>query len=159
VLLLVLAGCRHHAAPAAPPTSAASNCDPKFERYTYHPARLVRLKDCVTAVGTVVTIKYEADGDAHVQIHLDPGFQYLMNAANRDVNNPITRGNFIVEPDCIAGPVSQADAKEACTGAVPPPGYPLLKAGAHVAISGPWVLDSGHGHNEIHPVERVAVAP
>lgn len=178
-LTLALTGCSsgapdaahrtsHHrsSSPAHSPTATSSPspapgalCDPKFERYTYHPARLHRLANCVTVTGVIVRIKLEADGDAHIQVKLDPQYQNLMNAANRDPNNAITRGYFIVEPDCIAGPVTQADAKGPCATAVAPPGYSLLRTGAHLQISGPWVLDADHGHNEVHPVERVALAP
>jgi hypothetical protein len=172
LLALLLAGCtatntpdaRHRTAMTSPtvtpPPSApwGTGCDPRFERHTYRPLRLVRLKDCVTVTGTVVRIKQEPDGDAHIQFRLDLAFQWLMNAANRDPSNAITRGFLIIEPDCVAGPVFQADAQGPCAGAIPPPGYPLLAVGAHLQISGPWVLDTGHGHNEIHPVERVALA-
>jgi hypothetical protein len=143
--------------PTASPSGAA--CDTKFEQFTYHPARLHRLANCITATGTIIKIKQEPDGDDHIQIKLDPQFQTLMNAANRDTANAITRGYFIIEPDCVGGPVTQADAQGPCKGAVPPPGFPLLKVGAHLAITGPWVLDADHGHNEIHPIELVQPAP
>jgi hypothetical protein len=167
IAVVLLSGCHSHTitrgpsrspsatGSASPSSTATAGCDTRFEKFTYHSARLHRLAACVTATGTVVKVKVEADGDDHIQVRLDPQWQYLMNAANRDVNNPITRGYFIVEPDCVGGPVVQADAKAACAGAVPPPGFLLLRAGAHVAITGPWVLDAEHGHNEIHPVERV----
>jgi hypothetical protein len=137
------------------PNVAGTGCDPSFEKFTYHPARLVRLKDCVTVTGTVMVIRHEADGDLHVQFKLDPAFIGLMNAMNADTSNPITGGYFIIEPDCVGGPVSQADAQGPCMGAVAPPGFALLKVGAHLKVSGPWVTDSQHGHLEIHPIERI----
>ncbi len=53
--------------------------------------------------------------------------------------------------------VIQPDAQSACAGyhnplTIPPPG-------AHVVVTGPWVLDAPHGWNEIHPLERAEVLP
>jgi hypothetical protein len=142
--------------PADDPNITGTGCDASFEKFTYHPARLVRLKDCVTVTGTVMVIRHEADGDLHVQFKLDAPYLGLMNSANADTSNPITGGYFIIEPDCVGGPVTQADAVQACSGAIPPPGFALLKVGAHLSVSGPYVNDSQHGHNEVHPIERVA---
>ena len=53
--------------------------------------------------------------------------------------------------------VTQEDTKDACAGhrsdvVVPP-------VGTRVSVTGPWVLDTEHGWNEIHPVVKIEAAP
>jgi len=31
--------------------------------------------------------------------------------------------------------------------------------GDHIAIDGPWVLDTDHGWREIHPVDSIRILP
>lgn len=73
-----------------------------------------------------------------------------MNAKNVSEQS----GNLVLEIIC-ANTVTQADAVSACTNyqntvTVPP-------AGARIVAVGPYVLDSVHGWNEIHPVWSITV--
>ncbi len=36
---------------------------------------------------------------------------------------------------------------------------PIPKLGDHIAIDGPWVLDTNHGWREIHPVDSIQLLP
>ena len=159
------AGSAPHSPPATAPSPLASNvpdvpppatgCDPSFEKFTYHPARLVRIQDCIAVTGTVAVIRHEKDGDLHILFKLDPAFPGLTNS----VNDAKQQGDLVVEPDCVGGPVTQADAIQPCTGVVPPPGLPLVRVGAHLKFTGPYVTDTQHGWDEVHPLEKVELVP
>jgi len=142
-----------HVAP--PPSSLVSGCNPSFERFTYNPARLVRLADCVSVTGVVEVVRNERDGDLHVLFKVDSAYSGMLNA----VNIQRQHGDLILEPDCVGGAVTQADAIGPCQGAVAPPGFNLIRAGARLKVTGPFVTDTEHGWNEVHPVEKVEVAP
>ena len=134
------------AAPPAPPD--ACGADPFV--HVYHPARLKVLVACRTITGTIDFIRREPDGDDHVRLRVDD--VSLLNQGNIDNQH----GDLVLEPVCI-NPVTQEDAKSACAGyrsdvVVPP-------AGSRVSVTGPWVLDTEHGWNEIHPVVRISVLP
>jgi hypothetical protein len=53
--------------------------------------------------------------------------------------------------------VTQADAQAVCRNWKQKLIIPLV--GSHVRITGAFVTDLQHGHNEIHPVSSIAVIP
>jgi hypothetical protein len=88
----------------------------------YHPQRLNVKSRCAVALGTVTKVKAEAyDGDLHLDLRLDDG-------------NDRVGGNLIVE-------VIPYDRSRV---AVP-------AEGSRIQVVGPWVADTQHGWNEIHP--------
>ena len=96
----------------------------------YHPQRLNVKSRCAVAVGTVGKVKFEAyDGDLHVDLRLDPEYEKLLDDGNERVG-----GNLIVE-------VIPYDRSRV---AVP-------AEGSRIQVVGPWVADTQHGWNEIHP--------
>lgn len=96
----------------------------------YHPQRLIVKSRCGVAVGTVREVKFEEyDGDVHVDLRVDPGYERLLGDGNTRVG-----GNLVVE--LIPQDRSQV--------AVP-------EVGTRVQVIGPWVEDTEHGWNEIHP--------
>ncbi len=136
---------------SASPTATNAICvgrDPKAN--VYHPDRLVLINACKTVSGTVVSLRREADGDWHIGLRLDSGQEALLNAKNLGEQG----GNLVLEIIC-ANTVTQADAISACAtyqNTIPPP-----IVGAHISAVGPYVLDSTHGWNEIHPVWEITV--
>lgn len=137
------------AATAAPvPTPAiqslASGCGSPTA-HVYHPARLRLLNPCVTVNGTIAVIRDEADGDRHLLLRLDAGQGQYLNPVNLSQQH----GDLVLETVCV-GTVTQADAVSACAGYRNPLTLPAI--GAHVAVTGAWVLDTDHGWMEIHPV-------
>ena len=139
---------------AAPPAAmdtgdatiaSAAGCSSSFLQHTYNPARLLSLKPCIKATGTVEVIRHEKDGDWHVLLRLDKGQSGLLN----DGNLRLQKGDLVVEPQCV-GAVVQPDAIAPCQGATPPAGIQLIKIGAHITVTGPWVNDLQHGWLEIH---------
>ena len=96
----------------------------------YHPQRLQVKDRCRVAVGTVSKVVFEAyDGDVHIDLRLDPGYESLLSDGNVRVGN-----NLIVE-------VLPQDRSR----------VPVPDEGAQIEVVGPWVEDGEHGWNEIHP--------
>ena len=96
----------------------------------YHPSRLRLKSRCRVATGTVRKVVFEPyDGDVHVDLRPDPGFESLLDDGNDRVG-----GNLIVE-------LIPSDRARV--------GVPA--EGARIQVVGPWVEDTQHGWNEIHP--------
>ena len=85
---------------------------------------------CSVAIGTVSSVKFEEyDGDVHIDLRPDPGYEKLLSDGNSRVG-----GNLVVE-------IVPQDRSRV---AVP-------QEGARIEVVGPWVDDTQHGWNEIHP--------
>jgi hypothetical protein len=127
-------------------TTSASVCagkDPTAN--VYHAYRLVLITPCMTVTGTVATVRHEPDGDVHIGLRLDAGQEALINDKNRTGQG----GNLVLEIIC-SGTVTQADAVTACSTYTNMIQTPTV--GAHITVTGPYVLDTTHGWTEIHPV-------
>jgi hypothetical protein len=96
----------------------------------YHPQRLRVKSGCRAVLGTVREVRFEEyDGDVHIDLRLDPPYEKLLSDGNDRVG-----GNLIVE--IIPQDRSRVDV----------PGV-----GSRIEVVGPWVDDTEHGWNEIHP--------
>jgi hypothetical protein len=127
VLAAVVCGCalRRTGAPPSPHCRSGSALVG-----VYHPQRLKLKSRCRVAVGTIEKVKPELyDGDIHIELRLDPGQEGLLSAGNARVG-----GTLIVE-------IIPWDR-----GRVLVPGL-----GQRIEVVGPWVEDTAHGWNEIHP--------
>jgi uncharacterized protein YgiM (DUF1202 family) len=113
----------------APPTTG--NCrDGDVLKDVHHPQRLSVFNPCVTARGTVTEITRNPDGDLTFRLALDPEDAHLLNDGNRSR----LRGDLQIE--------------------IVPADQPLTaepQLGAHVAVTGAYVLDTEYGWMEIHP--------
>ena len=90
----------------------------------------------VQITGTIRTLKLEPDGDGHIYFQPD------------DPNFPANQGagEAPVEIEIIyAGPVTQADAKQAEAGFTNPFDISQLDAGTRMQAAGPLVFDRAHG--------------
>jgi len=107
----------------------------------YHPQRLIVKSRCKIAIGTVHKVKFEEyDGDVHIDLRPDPDYELLLADGNSRVG-----GNLVVE-------IIPQDRSRV---AVP-------QEGARIEVVGPWVDDTEHGWNEIHPawwVSAGAIGP
>jgi hypothetical protein len=96
----------------------------------YHPQRLIVKSRCRIAVGTVSKLKFEEyDGDVHVDVRPDPGYEKLLSDGNGRVG-----GNLVVE-------IIPQDRSRVV----------VPREGSRIEVVGPWVEDTEHGWNEIHP--------
>lgn len=125
--------------------TAPHTCDPTLWSHVYNPSRLQVVSSCVEVTGSVVLVRKEADGDAHIQLALDPQFANMTNGANDNAQG----GNLILEPICVF-PVTQQDAIAACAGFKSPVSVPGV--GQRVDTWGVYVLDTSpnHGWMEVH---------
>jgi hypothetical protein len=116
---------RRHAVPASPHCRGGSPL-----AGVYHPQRLIVKSRCRVVVGTVREVKFEEyDGDVHVDLRLDPGYGRLLGDGNARVG-----GNLVVEL------IPQDRSRVA-----------VPEVGVRIQVVGPWVEDTEHGWNEIHP--------
>jgi hypothetical protein len=136
---------------SSPP--AADGCKAGSPEAGVHsPNRLQVLDRCKHAEGVAVDVAHEDDGDYHVWFKVDPGFEYLLNSENHFQALPAMLAE--ITPDCPAS-TNPPDAQSAAR--CPKTTLPIPKLGDHIAIDGPWVLDSDHGWQEIHPVDSIRI--
>jgi hypothetical protein len=127
VVAVVVAGCALRRA-GPPPSPHCRSGSPLVG--VYHPERLKVKSRCRIAAGTVEKVKPELyDGDIHLELRLDSGQDGLLSSGNRRVG-----GNLILE-------IIPWDRSRV---AVP-------EVGQRIQVVGPWVYDTAHGWNEIHP--------
>ena len=96
----------------------------------YHPARLILRSNCRVATGIVERVKFEEfDGDVHVDLRLDPGYEGLLSSGNDRVGGTLVVEIIPQDRDAVAVP----------------------EEGTRVQVVGPWVDDTTHRWREIHP--------
>src|SRR5260370_4758887 len=150
------------AGPENPTVGGPPQCDDTLWHHVYHAHRLIVKQACLAVAGTIVDatkgkqadgLRHEPDGDTHGWLKLDPGFEDLLNGGN--LNNE--GGNLVFEVVCQF-PVTQADAKAACSAFTSPIRVPPV--GSHVQIVGAYVRDTNHAQwMEIHPVTSIKIIP
>jgi hypothetical protein len=133
--------------------SAFAQCDATLWNHVYNKSRLHVIKKCVTVTGTIDrACRKEKDGDKHCFLKVDKQFEYMLNSANMKHEF----GDLVFEPICVNRP-TQKDAVQACKGFSQ--SFPEIKVGNRVAVTGDYVNDTAHQHQELHPVSRVAKLP
>ena len=119
----------------------------------WSPGRLKVLSRCKTVSGTIVASDVQADGDGHYYMRVDKAYAGLLNKTNKAVHG----GTLILEivpadqPGCTKGHKVRFGT---CTGRR----IPTPKVGRHVTATGPFVVDTLHGWQEIHPVKGLSVS-
>ena len=134
------------------PSALNDTCNDALANYVYEPGRLQVVAACRTVTGTVSDLHSNTDGDYDIRVALDPPYASLVNDANRSQLG----GHLQVEAICQAPP-TVAVAKSTCgtfVGAIP-----LPQPGQHISATGRYVLDTGHGWMELHPVSIIRVVP
>jgi hypothetical protein len=129
-----------------------------------NPSRLTVKDPCVTFNGTIQGVLVQSaptlDGDTHLWVRPDPGFERFLQPANL--------GKMVAEivpadkPSCVTTPVIPPhnsfplSSFGSCTSAA----IADPSSGTHVTITGPLVVDSEHGNwAEIHPIWLLASTP
>jgi hypothetical protein len=151
--ILMMACSPANGSSSASPTPVATGCrSGPPEAGVHNPDRLQVLDPCKHAEGIVVDVAHEDDGDYHVWFRPDAGYEYLLNPNNHFQARPAMLAE--ITPDCPAStnpPNAQSAAR------CPKTSLPIPKLGDHIAIDGPWVLDTDHGWREVHPVESIQI--
>ncbi len=140
-LQTALAAAGRGAPPAEPRVFRADGCvegDPLGG--VYLPSRLKVLDPCVTVEGIVREVEEpaagEGDGDLSFNVELSGDDLRLINDGNRKNMHGWLHMEIV--------PLDQPNVR-------------APKVGERVRVKGPWVLDTVHGHNEVHPVWSLEV--
>jgi hypothetical protein len=104
----------------------------------YASSRLFVYDPCVTVTGIVHTIEHALDGDITFDLEIPIYQHYLLNAVNFNDHN----GRLHIE-------IIPGDQQRVAT----------PNEGDRVTVTGPWVNDTIHGHNEVHPAWLIAQKP
>lgn len=153
--LLLTAACSLPGDPAPSPTTGPTTCERLSDQLVppvYHPQRLQLLEPCVLYRGVVIANLHEQDGDRHLWIAPDPDYERFLNPANVYHGRKALVAEIV--PACITEPADEAAAARCPRSTLSPP-----PSGSHVEITGPWVLDTHHGWDEIHPVASIKILP
>ena len=108
------------------------------------PSRLRVLSTCVTVTGTIEALTPTSgpavDGDYGIDLRVDPGYAWTLSLGSYVLNG----GNLHIE-------IVPSDQPAVL-------GNLTLVPGAHVQVTGAWVLDTDHGWtSEIHPAWAIVV--
>ena len=152
-LAVLLCGCAQGASvSSASPSPATTGCrSGPPEAGVHNPDRLQILDPCKHAEGVAVDVANEDDGDYHIWFRADHGYEYLLNPQNHFQARPAMLAE--ITPNCDGGNPPNAQSASRCNKS----GLVIPKLGDHVAIDGPWVLDTDHGWREIHPVDSIQI--
>ncbi len=142
-LQTALAAAGRGAPPAEPRVFRADGCvEGDVLGGVYLPSRLKVLDPCVTVEGVVREVEEpaagEGDGDLSFNVELSGDDLRLINDGNRQNMHGWLHMEIV--------PLDQPNVR-------------TPKAGERVRVRGPWVLDTVHGHNEVHPVWALDVLP
>ena len=123
--------------------SVPGECGNNWWQYVYSPKRLVIQESCVTVRGIVIDVRYPLDGDAIVFVTLDPQYAHL------------SKGRDTLELEIVCRhPIFRLFVFRCwtCNNKIPVP-----RVGDHIEADGTYVLDTHHGHMELHPVTRITI--
>src|SRR5215472_16581935 len=119
----------------------------------YHPARLKRQSpSCINYQGVILADLSEKDGDRHLWIAPDLGYLSYLNELNVYHNQKALVAEIV--PACTKEPASEEAAAQCPKSSIEPPAE-----GAHVEVTGAYVLDTAHGWLEVHPVAKIKILP
>jgi hypothetical protein len=149
--LLALSACAIPGQPAASPSAHTAGCRPGPPLAgVWTPDRLKVLKACQHAVGVVLDVESEPDGDHHIWFAVDQGYGQLLNGKNVFGGRPALLAEIVPQCPLSTNPPDPNTAAEC-----PSSSLAIPAAGEHIAVDGPWVFDVNHGWNEIHPVDSI----
>ncbi len=127
-----------------------ADCDTTIWSHVYNPERLEVYNACVTVSGVIEESSADDDGDQHMLLRLDTGFESYVNARNIKKKN----GCLVIEAVCV-NEIKRKKVGSACEGYVN--NVLLPGVGAHVKVTGSFVNDTHNGWNEIHPITKIEV--
>lgn len=147
-------------------------CDTAYWNHTYANQRLKIYDSCYTIRGKIqiyIPPSLNGDGDYHIYVQPDSAYQWM--TSYRDTNYvKLCEGSdssgYLICPTCL-------NVEEICKGAITDGGAEgtvekaaclnfndtvyLPNLGEYVQITGPFVYDTVHCWNELHPVSSVSI--
>ena len=136
--------------PAVTDDNPAIDCDTRVWRHVYNPSRLTVRDSCKTVTGVIEESSADEDGDQHMLLKLDAGQTGLLT----EKNSQKKQGDLVIEAVCVNN-TTLGKVGNACQGYVNKIQLPAV--GAHVKVSGSYVIDSHNGWAEIHPITALAI--
>ena len=130
--------------------NTAIDCDTTFWKYVYNAERLEVLDKCKTVTGVIEESDDNEDGDHHMLLKLDSGQDDLLNKKNIKKK----QGDLVIEAVCAAK-TTLPKVGATCNGYINKIQIP--EVGAHVKVTGSYVIDSHNGWNEIHPITKIEI--
>jgi len=130
--------------------NAEINCDTSFWKYVYNPDRLEVIDKCKTVTGIIEEGDDNEDGDHHMLLKLDAGQDDLLNKKNMKKK----QGDLVIEAVCAAK-TTLPKVGNTCNGYINKIQIPQV--GAHIKVTGSYVIDSHNGWAEIHPITKIEV--
>jgi hypothetical protein len=127
-----------------------TDCDTALWAHVYNPGRLEVYNPCVTVNGVIEESSADGDGDQHMLLRLDKGFESYVNERNEKKKN----GCIVIEAICV-NEIKKKKVGSACEGYIN--NVLLPDIGAHVKVTGSFVNDTHNGWNEIHPISKIEV--
>ena len=131
-------------------SNASVDCDKSFWKYVYNPDRLQVITKCKVVTGVIEESHADEDGDQHMLLKLDKGQKDLLT--NRNIQKK--QGDLVIEAVC-ANKVTLKKVGNTCEGYINKIQIP--QPGAHVKVTGSYVIDSHNGWAEIHPITKIEV--
>jgi hypothetical protein len=128
----------------------SSDCDTSLWARVYNPERLEVYNKCVTVTGVIEESAADADGDQHMLLRLDKGYESYINSRNEKKKD----GCLVIEAVCV-NEVKKKKVGKVCEGYINNVLLPGL--GSHVNVTGSFVNDSHNGWNEIHPITKIEI--
>lgn len=127
-------------------------CDSALWERVYNPERLEVYNMCVTVSGVIEERKSDDDGDEHMLLRLDKGFEEYINKRNEKKKE----GCLVIEAVCVNN-VNRKKVGQVCEGYVN--NILLPNVGDHVRVTGSHVKDTNNdnGWMEIHPIMNVEI--
>jgi len=118
------------------------SCDATLWEDVYTPARLVLIDPCVSVSGTIIEIEHETDGDDHILLLPDQGYEGITDNRLFGANIQFQKSALVTEAIPVDGELQNFG----------------VQVGDHVQMSGSLVYDTWH-HNwlEIHPITSVHI--
>jgi hypothetical protein len=139
-----------------PASPSAAKCNSSLWKFIADPpGRFKILNQCVSVSGTVLSIRYEPDGDTDFPLALDAPYKNMVTKANF---NPLMRGGIWSEMICqhpeqsFAIETFKRGECNGYNGAI----FNVPQAGHNPQVTGTYLLDMREdGHAEIHPVSSI----
>ncbi|TMC53419.1 MAG: hypothetical protein E6J20_07070 [Chloroflexi bacterium] len=152
MLAVLLCACATPSNTSAPSALTVGCRSGPPEAGVHNPDRLRVLDPCQHAAGTVVDVAREDDGDYHIWFKPDAGYESLLNAENHFQARPAMLAEIV--PAC---PLDSKPSNAAAAARCPKTRLPIPVLGNHISLWGPWVLDTDHGWQEIHPADSIQI--